>query len=78
VEVFLLMEGLLDVARERERLGKELARIEGWIHGCRAKLDNEKFVARAPAEVIAQQRDLLAENEAQAAVLRRRVEALGT
>jgi valyl-tRNA synthetase len=78
VEVFLLMEGLLDVARERERLGKELAKIEGWIHGCRAKLGNEKFVARAPAEVIAQQRELLVENEAQAAGLRRRVEALGT
>ncbi len=77
VEVFLLMAGLVDPDKERERLGKELAKVEGWLRGCRAKLENAGFTSRAPAEVIAQQRALLAENEAKAARLRRRLAALG-
>lgn len=76
VEVFLPMAGLVDVARERERLGKELAKVEGWIAGCRAKLSNEKFVASAPAAVVQQQRDLLQENEATADKLRQRLSGL--
>ncbi len=76
VEVFLPMEGLVDIARERERLTKELAKVEGWIAGCRAKLGNEKFVASAPAQVVQQQRDLLADNEATAEKLRERLTGL--
>jgi valyl-tRNA synthetase len=76
VEVFLPMEGLVDIDRERERLAKELAKMDGWIAGCRAKLANEKFVASAPAQVVQQQRDLLAENESTAEKLRERLAGL--
>ena len=76
VEVFLLMAGLVDLDRERERLQKELGRIESWLCGCRAKLDNPRFLAGAPASVVQQQRDLLAENEAAAARLRQRLAGL--
>jgi valyl-tRNA synthetase len=77
VEVFLLMTGLVDVDRERERLEKELGRLEKAIESCRAKLNNEGFLQRAPAEVIEQQRALLAEHGAKADRLRRRLAALG-
>jgi valyl-tRNA synthetase len=76
VEVFLPMEGLVDIVRERERLAKELAKVEGWIGGCRAKLGNEKFVASAPVQVVQQQRDLLSENESTAEKLRERLAGL--
>ncbi len=76
VEVFLPMKGLIDLDKERQRLQKELDRIEGWMRGCRAKLQNEKFVANAPEAVVQQQKDLLAENEAKAAVLTARLAAL--
>ncbi len=70
------MAGLVDLDKERARLAKELEKIEDWLKGCRAKLTNEKFTANAPAQVVQQQRDLLAENEATAATLRERLEAL--
>jgi valyl-tRNA synthetase len=76
VEVFLPMAGLVDLDKERERVQKELDRIEGWMKGCRAKLTNEKFVNGAPADVVQKQRDLLAENEAKAATLRERLAGL--
>ena len=77
VEIFLPMEGLLDLDKERARLKKELAGIEGWMKGCRAKLSNEKFTANAPDHVVQKQKDLLAENEAKAGKLNELLDALG-
>jgi valyl-tRNA synthetase len=56
-ELFIPLEGLIDVARERERLGKELARVEGQLRGTEAKLGNEQFVGKAKPEVIQRERD---------------------
>jgi valyl-tRNA synthetase len=76
VEIFLPMEGLIDLDKERARLTKELAGIEGWMKGCRAKLNNEKFTANAPDHVVQKQKDLLAENETKAGKLQELLDAL--
>jgi len=51
------LTGLIDVEKEGARLKKEIARLESDIAKADAKLNNADFVARAPEEVIVEQRD---------------------
>ncbi|MDO9144672.1 valine--tRNA ligase [Rhodoferax sp.] len=73
--ICLFME--IDVAAEKARLGKELARLEGEIVKAHGKLGNESFVARAPAAVIEQERKRLADFEATVAKVGDQLARLG-
>lgn len=59
----------IDVAVETERLAKEIARLEGEIAKAAAQLADESFVARAPAAVVAQFKQRVADFTATAARL---------
>jgi valyl-tRNA synthetase len=50
------LEGFVDFSAEKERLAKEIGKLEAELETVRKKLANESFVARAPAAVVAEHR----------------------
>jgi valyl-tRNA synthetase len=55
-DVFIPLEGLIDIDVERQRIEKEITRLTGSLEGVKRKLSNESFVAKAPANIIANER----------------------
>jgi valyl-tRNA synthetase len=60
-EVYVSLAGLIDVEAEITRVEKQLAEKRKHLQGAQAKLENANFVGRAPADVVQQQRDLVAD-----------------
>jgi valyl-tRNA synthetase len=63
-ELYVDLEGLVDLAAERQRLEKEIRRTADAIAFTRAKLARPDFIERAPAEIVEKEREKLAEQEA--------------
>ena len=61
MEVLVPMAGLIDKDAELKRLDKELERLNKEISRVEGKLNNEKFTAKAPAEVVEKEREKLRE-----------------
>jgi valyl-tRNA synthetase len=74
-ELFLAIAAA-DHARERDRLDKEIARIDEEVRTVEAKLQNKAFVERAPAAVVDEHRRRLSDLTAQRAKLRQARESL--
>jgi valyl-tRNA synthetase len=54
--LILPLADIMDLDKERARLAKEIAKVDGDIGKIDAKLANEKFLSRAPAHVIEEQK----------------------
>jgi len=63
-EIYVELEGLIDLSAERQRLEKEIKRTADAIAFTRGKLARPDFTERAPAEIVDKERDKLAEQEA--------------
>ena len=74
--LILPLAGVIDLEKERGRLEKELARLEGEIGKIEKKLANADFVARAPEEVVEEQRERLQEAAAARSKLAEALERL--
>mgnify|MGYP000531527882 CR=1 FL=1 len=72
----LMLKVEIDLAAERDRLTKEVTRLEGEVAKCEAKLGNERFVARAPAQVVETEKKRLADFTALLVKVREQLERL--
>jgi valyl-tRNA synthetase len=55
---------------------KEASRLEGFRSGLRKKLDNDNFVKRAPAEVVAREKEKLSNTETKLSKIEQRLQGL--
>jgi valyl-tRNA synthetase len=75
-ELFVPLEGLIDIEVEKARLQKEIDRVTGLLRGIRGKLGNESFVAKAPREVVEKEREKQATFETNLEKLMKNYDAL--
>ncbi|MED5372888.1 MAG: valine--tRNA ligase [Myxococcota bacterium] len=76
-EIFIDLEGVVDVAAEKERLTKEIAKVGKDAKGLRGKLGNEAFVSKAPDHVVAKFQEKLDLAEQRLAGLQASLASLG-
>ncbi len=55
-EIFVPLEGVIDLEKERERIENEIERLEGFLKQINGKLNNDGFVNNAPDEVVERER----------------------
>ena len=75
-EVVVPLAGLIDVDKECARLRGEVAELEKQIESRAGRLANEKYVSKAPPQVVANDRAILAEMQAKRDQLRDKVRSL--
>jgi valyl-tRNA synthetase len=61
--VYCSKDDSIDTTKEKEKLIKDKENLEKFIHNLKAKLENETFTAKAPANIIAQEKQKLLESE---------------
>ena len=73
---YIPLEGFLDAAEELKKLEEELVYTKGFLSAVMKKLGNERFVAGAPADVVAKEQAKKADAEAKIKILEERIGAM--
>lgn len=60
-EIYIPLEGLIDLDVEKQRVEKEIVRLEGALKGVEKKLSNERFVNNAPDDVVEKEKKKLSD-----------------
>jgi valyl-tRNA synthetase len=76
VEIYLPLAGMVDLAKERQRLTAEIEEVSKGIAGSEKLLTNEDFLAKAPAQVVERERDKLSDYRQRQAKLQERLRSL--
>ncbi|MDH7603379.1 MAG: valine--tRNA ligase [Melioribacter sp.] len=58
-EIYVPLEGLIDINVERHRIQKEIARLTSSLESVKKKLSNESFITKAPADIIEREKNKL-------------------
>ncbi len=75
-EFFVPLTGTVDTAKEKEKLQKELDYTRGFLAAIEKKLSNERFVNNAPEQVVANERQKLADAEAKIKALAAQLQSM--
>jgi valyl-tRNA synthetase len=77
-ELFVPLEGLIDIGIEQARLKKEIERVESLVKGITGKLKNPSFVEKAPKEVVEKEQEKLQNMSETLIKLKKNFEALAS
>ena len=76
MELFVPLAGLIDLSKEIDRLERQIQDMKGRLSAVSRKLENKKFVERAPENVISHERDKMQKYESDLSKLQKNLETL--
>lgn len=76
IQVLIPLSGIVDIERLRDKITKNLSKIDKEAASYESRLNNSGFVKQAPEKIIQATKDSLAEAQKQAEILRERLERL--
>jgi valyl-tRNA synthetase len=71
IHIFIPLEGVVDLDKERARIGSQIESMENELKGKEARLKNKEFVNKAPAEVVEKEKSRVSEIKEQLTKLKR-------
>ncbi|NBC03133.1 MAG: class I tRNA ligase family protein, partial [Bacteroidetes bacterium] len=74
IEIWVPLEGLIDLEKERKRIQKEIDRLEGFLKSVEKKLANEQFMENAPDAVVDKERQKKTDAKSNLEKLRKQLE----
>ena len=75
-EIYIHLEGLIDLKTELNRQEKEAIKLEKYIQSMEGKLSNAQFIEKAPMEVVAAEKAKLMEAKEKTSRIRKNLEFL--
>ncbi|MCL2574879.1 MAG: valine--tRNA ligase [Defluviitaleaceae bacterium] len=75
-EIFMPLAELVDMEKERERLQKEIKKLQGEVDRVNAKLNNQGFIAKAPANLVEEEKAKAAKYQEMLQVVQKQLEGL--
>ncbi|MCF7885265.1 MAG: valine--tRNA ligase [Candidatus Marinimicrobia bacterium] len=76
VEMYIPLAGVIDLDAEKERLKKQIKKVEGYLESNNSKLNNHNFVENAPAEVVEKERKKKRDNQEKLKKLKKNMKIL--
>lgn len=76
VLIYIDLAGAVDIAKEKERIQKEINETEKYVKSLTGKLDNKEFANKAPKNIVDQEKEKLKQAEEKLANLKKQIEIL--
>ena len=77
IEIYLLLEGIIDIDKEKEKINKEIIKLENQIISTNKMLSNESFTSNAPEHVINNEKDKLVQLNEKIIILKNNLISFG-
>ncbi len=78
MKILIPLAGLIDKTEESQRINKQMDKINQEIKRAQGKLNNEKFVSKAPAHLVAAEQEKLLSNQSALTELQEQLEKLNS
>ncbi len=76
IDLYIPLEGLFDIKKEIEKLKHQIVETENKLHGLSSRLSNSSFLNKAPAEIVAKEKELMLQLQKELETINQKIKEL--